>query len=53
MTPAYCGGNSSAVTDNRISLIRADFTVCALPANSLRYPPLIRFVDIVLPVSLD
>ena len=37
MTPDFCGGNTSAVTDSRVSLIRADFTVCALPANSLRY----------------
>jgi hypothetical protein len=48
MTPAFCGGNSSAVTDNRISLIRADFTVCALPANSLRYFTLISLSQFFL-----
>ena len=37
MTPEFCGGNSSNLTDLRIGLVRADFTVCALPANSLRY----------------
>lgn len=37
MTDAFCGGNSTQLTDSRIGLIRADFTVCALPANSLRY----------------
>ena len=37
MTPEFCGGSSSSLTDLRINLIRADFTVCALPNNSLRY----------------
>jgi hypothetical protein len=37
MTEAFCGGNTTQLTDSRINLIRADFTVCALPANSLRY----------------
>ena len=37
MTPDFCGGNSTSLTDLRINLVRADFTVCALPANSLRY----------------
>jgi len=38
MTPDFCGGNTSSLIDLRVNLVRADFTVCSLPANSLRYP---------------
>lgn len=36
MTPELCGGNTTSLIDLRVNLVRADFTVCALPANSLR-----------------
>lgn len=36
MTPEFCGGTSTNLTDLRVGLVRADFTVCSLPANSLR-----------------
>jgi hypothetical protein len=36
MTPELCGGTTENLTDLRVGLVRADFTVCALPANSLR-----------------
>ena len=39
MTPQFCGGNSSELADLRVGLVRADFTVCALPSNSLRSSP--------------
>jgi len=48
MTPEFCGGNSSNLTDLRINLVRADFTVCALPSNSLRFTP--QPVQVLMPV---
>jgi hypothetical protein len=51
MTEAFCGGNTSQLTDSRINLIRADFTVCALPANSLRYVYFYALANLVLNAS--
>jgi hypothetical protein len=46
MTPEFCGGNTTDLINLRVGLVRADFTVCALPANSLTYfPSLLSLLD--------
>ena len=46
MTPQLCGGNSVDLINLRIPLVRADFTVCSLPANSLRLKSCLELTDL-------